>query len=314
MNFLKSGLLGAVLVAMFAGSAVAQTYSVGTNPQGSLAYAAGSAVSKVGVEQGGLQMRVVPQGGPNVVVPLVNAGELEFSITSGAVGAAAFKGQGSFKRANENIRLAAVLFPLPSGFMVRADSDIRSISDLAGKRIATGYLKQKILDTMAEAVLGLYGLGYQDVTQRPVPNGVRGVADFEAGNVDAAFFSLTAGRTRQAAAAIDGGIRFLPISVDLSDKMATAVPGTSITPLKPGPALPGIEKEQGAASTPLAVLTSTNVPDDVVYNFVKALCGNREELISSLGAFRAFDPTTMNADIGVPIHQGAEKFYAELGM
>lgn len=79
MGLLKSGLAGAAF-AMIAGSAVvAQTYSVGSNPQGSLAYAAGSVVSKVGIDHANLQMRVVPQGGPNVVVPLVNAGELEFS-------------------------------------------------------------------------------------------------------------------------------------------------------------------------------------------------------------------------------------------
>lgn len=314
MGFLKSNLVGAALAVTLGSSVAAQTYSVGSNPQGSLAYAAGSAVSKVGIEHADLKMRVVPQGGPNVVVPLVNAGELEFSIANGAVSAEAFEGRGSFKRANENVRVAAVLFLLRSGFMVRADSDINSVADLAGKRVAGGFLKQKTVAKNASAIMGLYGVSYNDVTEIPVPNGVRGVEDFEAGNVDATYFSLTSGRTKQAAAAVDGGIRILPVDLDKSEELSAAVPGAWIAPLKPGPNLPGVEQEQGGFATPFVVLTSTNVPDDVVYNFVKAIHANKEALVESHGAFNGFNPANMSTDIGVPFHDGAAKFYSEMGM
>lgn len=313
MGIFKNSLIAAGLI--FAAAAVtAQTLSVGSNPQGSLAYATGSAVSKVAIEKADLKMRVVPQGGPNVVIPLVNAGELDFSIANGAVSFEAFEGDGSFKSAQENVRVAAVLFLLRSGFMVRADSDIETVADLAGKRVASEFLKQKTVAKNAGAVMGLAGLSYADVEGVPVPNGLRGVEDFEAGKVDATFFSLTSGRTKQAAAAIDGGIRILPLSVEQSDELAAAVPGAWIAPLKPGPNLPGVEQEQGGFATPFVVLTSTNVSDEAVYALVKALHGNKDALVASLGAFAGFDPAKMNADIGVPFHDGAAKFYSEMGM
>ena len=313
MGILKQGLLAAGLAAAAAASG-AQTVSIGTNPQGSLAYATGSAVSKVAIEHGGLKMRVVPQGGPNVVVPLVNAGELEFSIANGAVSAEAYEGRGSFRSPQENIRVAAVLFPLRSGFMVRADSGLTEVADLAGKRVASEFLKQKTVGKNASAVLGLAGLSYDDVEGIPVPNGVRGVEDFETGKVDATFFSLTSGRTRQAAAAIDGGIRILPLSVDQSADLSAAVPGAWIAPIKPGPNLPGVDQVQGAFTTPFVILTSTNIDGDTVYELVKALYGNKAALAASVGAFNGFDPAKMNSDIGVPFHDGAARFFAEMGM
>ena len=82
----------ALSLPVIAGNAAAQTVSIGTNPQGSLAYAVGAAISKVAIEKGDVQMRVVPQGGPNVVVPLVNAGELEFSIADSNTSNSAIEG------------------------------------------------------------------------------------------------------------------------------------------------------------------------------------------------------------------------------
>ena len=315
MNFLKT-IVAASAVSAAAVAAQAQTYSVGSNPQGSLAYAVGSAVSKVGIEHADMQMRVVPQGGPNVVIPLVNVGELDFSIANGSVSSAAFDGRPSFRSAQEEVRVAAVLFNLVSGFMVRADSDIKSIADLKGKRVASEFLKQRTVAKNAAAVMGLYGLSYDDVTGVPVPNGVRGVEDFETGNVDATYFSLTSGRTKQAAAAIDGGIRILPIddTPEMDAALGAAVPGAWVSTLKPANNLPGVEMEQGVFTTPFVILTSTNVPDEVVYDFVKALHGNKDALVASAGAFRGFDPANMNTDIGVPFHDGAAKFYAEMGM
>jgi len=299
----------------FAGAAQAQTVSIGTNPQGSLAYVTGAAVSKVAIEQADIQMRVVPQGGPNVVVPIVNAGEMEFSIANGVVAANAYSGAGEFTRANENIRVAAVLFPLYSGFMVRADSEIQSLSDLAGKRVASEFLKQQGVLLNAQSVLNTVGLSYADLEGVPVPNGIRGVEDFESGAVDATFFSLNSGRTLQANATT-GGIRILPVedSEEALAKMTEAYKGSWIETVNPGPNFPGISEPIGVFTSPFVVLVNADVPDDLVYAIVKALHDNKPALVAAAGAFNGFDPAKMNKDIGVPFHPGAEKFFAEAGM
>ncbi len=315
MGLLKSTFVGTALAITLCTSVAAQTYSVGTNPQGSLAYATGSAISKVAIEQADIRMRVVPQGGPTVVVPLVNAGELEFSVANGVASAFAYSGGSEFPSPNESIRVAAVLFNLYEGWMVRADSDIKSLKDLKGKRAASVFIKQAIVETNAAGVLNTVGLSYDDLDAVPVPNGVRGVEDFEAGNVDATFFSLSSGRTKQAGAAV-GGLRILPVEIsdDANEKLAEIAPGSWISEIEPGPNFPGVMGPIGAYTTPFVVLTSTHTPDDVVYKLVKAIHENKDALAASAGAFNAFDPAKMNTPIGVPFHPGAKKFYAEIGM
>jgi TRAP-type uncharacterized transport system substrate-binding protein len=64
-----------------AATASAQTLGIGSNPQGSLAYSTAAGIAKVATEATDLKLRVIPQGGPVVTLPLVNSGELDFSIS-----------------------------------------------------------------------------------------------------------------------------------------------------------------------------------------------------------------------------------------
>ena len=213
MKFLAAATIAATALAA---GASAQTVSIGTNPQGSLAYTTGAGVAKVAIENAGVKMRVVPQGGPVVTLPLLNDGELDFTISVSVVTAFAQSGGAMFKgRKQENVRVVASLFPLVVGWYVRDDSPIKTIADLKGKRLPSRYTKQKIAGLFARALLATGGVTEKDVKGVPVPNGVRGVQDFMEGRVDAANFSLSSGKTRQAHAAV-GGIRVL--SAEMNDK------------------------------------------------------------------------------------------------
>jgi TRAP-type uncharacterized transport system substrate-binding protein len=96
--------------------------SIGTNPQGSVAYAVGATVANISSEKAGLQMRVVPQGGPPVTIPMVNKGRLDFSVAIGLVAVSAYHGNLIFKeRPQEKVRLLCYLFPLHQSFIVREE-------------------------------------------------------------------------------------------------------------------------------------------------------------------------------------------------
>ena len=306
-----------ILALIFAAQGVhAQTVSIGTNPQGSLAYATGAGVAKVAIEAGGVNMRVVPQGGPVVTLPLANNGELDFTISNIAASSFAYLGQGTFEgRKQGNIRLVAVLFPLYSAFYVRNDSDIKTLSDLKGKRVPTRFTKQKIVGYNAQSVLATVGLSFKDVAGVPVPNGVRGVRDFMEGKNDAAFFSVTSGITRQAHAAV-GGIRVL--SMDNTPEALAAlrgvVPAGGIATLQPAKLYPGVMGPTHVYAASFVVNASTQTPDDVVYKVVQALHANKQKLIGSHGMFKQFDPGKMHVDLGVPYHPGAARFYKEKGL
>ena len=62
------------------------------------------------------------------------------------------------------------------------------------------------------------------------------------------------------------------------------------------------------------LVTSAKVPDDVVYNLVKATFDNFEEFKKLHPAFANLDPAKMVKDgLSAPLHPGAAKFYKEKG-
>lgn len=306
----------AAAASLAAAAACAQTISIGTNPQGSLAYATGAGIARVAIEEAGVKMRVVPQGGPVVTLPLLNKGRLDFTISVSVVTAFARQGAAMFKgRKQENVRMAASLFPLVVGWYVREDSPIRTIADLKGRRLPSKYTKQRIAGLFARALLATAGIAEKDTRPFPVPNGVRGVEAFMAGKVDAANFSLSSGKTRQAHAAV-GGIRVLSAELNARTQeiLQGIAPGAYIGTIQPSPRFPGVEGPTNTLVAPFILNAGADTPDELVYRVVKAIWANKEKLVASHKAFGGFDPKGINRDVGLPYHNGARKFFAEAGL
>ena len=57
-----------------------------------------------------------------------------------------------------------------------------------------------------------------------------------------------------------------------------------------------------------------DVPDDVVYKFVKTMYHEKPELVKILAAFKGYDPQHMARPHPMPYHPGAIKFYKEAGL
>ncbi len=298
-----------------AASASAQTLSIGSNPQGSLAYSTAAGVAKVVNETAGLKMRVVPQGGPVVTLPLVDKGELDFSIALSVVAGFGQLGEKMFKgRKQDNVRIVATLFPLHLGFFVRKDSDIKTIADIKGKRVSSKLTKQKIVLITGAAKLATAGLTYNDTIGVPAANGVRQVEDFMAGKIDAVTYSLTSGKTAQAHAKVGIRVLSLPNTPEAAKAMQKVAPGSIIETIQPNPAYPGVEGPTNVFSAPFLVTASAKTPDDVVYKVVKAIYENRPKLIASHKSFNGMKPEKLHLDIGMPFHPGALKFFKEKGM
>ena len=200
-----------IIASVTATAAVAETVSIGTGGQGSMQYTIGTAIAKVVSEDHGLKFTVVPQGGPVVTVPMTNSGETQFGLGVGLVAVYAHRGVAMFKdRPQKDMRLAAILIPNRMGLYVRKDLGITSIDQVKGKRLASSFVKQKILVLFTKAMLAMGGMSYEDVKSVPVPDGVRQIDEFIAGNIDVAMWTVDSGKTLQADAAV-GGINVLSL-------------------------------------------------------------------------------------------------------
>ena len=293
----------------------AQPIGMGTSPQGTLTYGLGAALSKVLQDPGKMQSRLQPQTGTSTMVPLVNSGEIDMGFANTAEVYDAFHGVGTFdKKPNPKIRMMAVIFPLQAGLFVRANSDIKSIKDMKGKRITYGLASQEIVRKTIDAMLATGGLTIKDLTPVLAPNVVAGVDNLSAGRVDITVFAIGAAKVSEADAAV--GIRFIPLENTPATQAALKkeFPTGYIAKIEPAPNLAGIKEPMFVMYYDYSVFASADFPSDKVKAITKLIAENKDTLAAGQVSFKGLDRARMFTNIDVPYHPGAIAYYNEAGI
>jgi len=312
VTFLASLILAAAVL----GTANAQTIGIMTSPPGAFTHSTGVAIAKVIIEKTGLKATVQPQA----QAPLgpVNSGVADFGmansfdLTFAATGTGEYEGQGP----KPNLRLVGILQVYRVAMHVRKDSDIRSLKDLKGKRVGSGFHAQKTIGRIIEAHLVNAGLTYDDVKQVPAPNVTRAAEDFGGGKTDVMFYALGSAVVMEINTKV-GGLRVLPVdsSPEAVARMQKIMPGSYVSEARPAPHVPGVTEPTTLVSFDNALYTNTKVADNIVYNVIKVIYENKPDLVASFAAFGSFTPQRMATPVqGLDFHPGALKFYKEVGI
>lgn len=312
----------AIVAGAIALPAAAQTiYSIGTNKQGSLAYSAGTAISKLMNLESDVKFRVRPGGGSFSIVPQMNSGQIDFGINNAAESRFAYKGTGTFdkKGKQENFRMVGVMFPLRSTLAVPADSPIKTICDAKGKRMGNKFTAQTILQLTQSTLLSTCNIKQEDMINTPYSRYVPSGDDMARGKLDIAIIipGTAASKKQHAMLRARGGLRFL--SVDDSPESIAAMrkwyPEIYVTTMKPSKRTPGIVGPTKVMTYPFFITAGAHVPDDVVYKVIKTMAANKKNLVKSHGAFNGFHADKMfYKNTIVPYHPGAVKAYKEMGI
>jgi TRAP transporter TAXI family solute receptor len=310
------------VIAMLAGACVAtaaaqaQNVSIITTPVGSFSNSAGSAMAKVLVDKAG--MRAVVQAQASTGFEETVGGTADFNVSNSfdATFFASGTGEYASRGPHKNLRVVGALIPYRVAMHVRADSPVKRIADLKGRRLSSGFNAQKTIHRIIEAHLANAGLSYKDVEQVPAPNVVRQVDDFISGKVDAFFFALGSAAIKQANAAV-GGVRVLPVdtSAEAMKRVEALLPGAYTLEVKPAPNIEGLAKPTPLIAFDMVMVVRAELADDVVYKVARALHDNKTDLQGTFPPFALFNPQSMAKPIqGVPLHPGALKYYREIGL
>jgi len=316
MHGLLAAVCGALVTVAF-GSAHAQTISIATLPQGSVFHTQGSIIAKVARDKDDVRAVVQPYGGTKAMLEAVEQGLAEFAIDDVNDVVAAARGDAEYKgRPLGNLRMALVLRPTPIGVFVRANSDIRSIADLKGKRFPTGWAAFPLALAQIEAILAGGDLTWKDVRGVPVPELIRAADDFAAGRLDATYFAVGGPKVAEVDATV-GGIRFLPVP-DTAENLARirkVRPAFYITTVNPAPHLPGIKEPTSLVTWDNVLIVGKHVADKNVEAVIRSIVDNKPELVKGYPPFAGFDPKAPAKPYpGVDYHPAAQRFYAERGL
>lgn len=313
--------LGAAISLTAAPAAQAQQptfITIGTGGVTGVYYPAGGAICRMMSRtrgEHGIRCGAESTGGSVFNVNAIRNGEIEFGVAQSDVQYNAYNGTGSFKDQGPNPKLRSVfaLHPEPFTVVARKDANIKTFEDLKGKRVNVGNPGSGQRNTM-ETLMKKMGWTMKDfalVSELQANEQSQALCD---NNIDAMVYVVghPNGSIKEATTACDSVI----VAVDNDAVKALIVENPFYrTATIPAGMYRGTDIDTNTFGVGATVVTSTDVPDDVVYALTKSVFQNIDQFRSLHPAFANLDPKQMaNDGLSAPLHPGAEKYFREAGL
>jgi uncharacterized protein len=295
----------------FAVPAEAQQLRFMTGPQGGAWYPLGGAIQGMASDAGIASIQVVPGGGIANVQGVQN-GETDFGFGNTISTVDAVNGREPFEGPAENVCNVATLYPQYFQMVVPANSGIETVEDLRGRRIVTQPVGNTAEQVM-RAILETGGMSYEDMAGVDYVSYSDGVSLVQDGNAHA----FTLGTTIPSSAVMDLAnsttIRLVPLTDEFIADMRALNPGYAPITIPAG-TYPGQDEDVLAVGYATHIVARCDLDADIVHGILTEMWENREDLVAIASAVRDMTLEGMAYDIGVPFHEGAERFYNEQGV
>ena len=305
----------AALSLMFASSAIAETYlSIGSNPVGNTAYQWAAGISEL-VNKNVSGVKAAAEGTKGYVanVQLMLDGKVEAGFSNTRLAFEAHHAQGSYEGQKKGQIVGWMsVKPIYMQVVVKADSDIKSLSDLRGKRVGMG---QPGGTSMLDADLLMETVGLtpgQDFTEFRVklPTMVDMLGDNQ---LDALIWSGTPPMPPVIKLKSQHDVRFLDIPRDISEKIMKVSPAYTKGDLKAN-VYADQPNEVKSYMLGNVLLIKADVPEEIVYQATKAVMENLDFMASVHPAWKTVEKDAIVNGFTIPVHPGALRYYREAGV
>ena len=243
---------------------------------------------------------------------LVHAGDVAFAIVQSDVLALARAGQGPFATAEPLIGIVALaaLYPEPVHVIVPEDSPVRTIADLAGKRVALGgpesgtrYTAVRVLEAHG---LRLDGLGKIDDSELETA-----AARLASGAVDAMFATIGAPSGALRRLASRRAIRLLPL--DEAAIVGLLADGRGYVRHDiPRSTYRGQRESVPTIATTAVLVARPDADDDLVERALEVVFFELDYEAAGTLQGGMIAPRTATRGLTLPLHDAAQRFYAAL--
>ena len=309
--------LGAGILTVTAAIAAAQTLVIATDRQGSLMNRVGTAMAKTITDNSDLRAVVRPFAGPDAYLSSVNRGQIKLAVLTASSVYLEVTGNNKSKKRHTNFRiLRSGPNVLRLGFIVRKDSKIKTIADLKGHKLTSGFGGHSVLPQSIATGLANGGIGWDDVVKVPVTGVVDGVKSFGAGRTDASWGALGMPAIREIHA--QRPVRFLSFEntpETLAKMRKMMFPGMQL--IKIGRAIPPLSVfgPVNLITYDTYLMANKDLDDATAAKIVSALWKGTDSFIKSSPIFRGFKQKSAVTHLPMtPYHRAAIKFYKGHGL
>ena len=242
---------------------------------------------------------------------LLQQGRGEIAFASGDSLKAAWDGdeEAGFKSTLDRLRVVGAIYPNYIQIVATADSNIKTLADLRGKRLSVGAPKSGT-ELNSRAILAAAGLSYKDIGKVEYLPFAESVELMKNRQLDATLQSAGLGVASLRDLSASTEIRLVSVPKQVVDKIGPPFVSVNI----PANTYIGQDKDVPTAAVANYLVTSSAVSDDLAYEMTRLIFENLPELANAHAAGKEIKLETAATGNPIPLHPGAIRYYKEKGL
>lgn len=316
---LKLGTAFIFALSIMAGGASIGHAASGVKTLDFLALPAGTSVYTIAVGQGLLlnkklpnyKVFVRPSSSAHAVPIAIGRGEADLMTLPAVTAYWAYKGVEDYSSPISSIRVLQSGHDVFFGMVTRADSGIKTIKDLKGKRVTIDLRASRLLSKLGELMLEANGIDpKKDITPLKAEFDTQALSYLIDKRTDAIITGLVGSKWVEAQKR--ASFTVLPVDKKTFAFMRKHLPVVFSTKTPKG--MPAIKAGVPVVTIPAILGTRAGMDDKTAYLIVKTLLENQKELIPVHRNFKQWSPDRAVRDLGMPYHPGAVRYYKEKGL
>ena len=261
----------------------------------------------------GMRAVATPSGGGIDNLNQAYDGEAQIGIANANLVYQAQEGIASFEGyANKNLRIFAGLYINPNQVVVTKASGIEGLADLIGKKISIGAAGSTTVDEAA-VHLGSIGKTLDDIKAEYMDTSA--AADAISNKLLDGVW-IMAGTPNSAVTQImtTTDSKIMPITAEQVEALKAEYPWYAACEIPAG-TYAGQDEAVPTSGVKLTLFVTADVDEETVYQMTKVFWENWDFLTETHAALRKADPKEACNDVaGVAIHEGAARYYREIGI
>ena len=265
-----------------------------------------------------LELTVQTSGGSVANARKLAQGDAEFAILQNDIAAYAREGKLMFDGSPmPDILGVAALYPEHIQIVAMAESGIRRVTDLKGKRVAIGAIGSGT-EANARQILDAYGLSEDDLGRVERLKAGESCDYLKDKRVDAAFFTFGVGTASIQELAVRHEIVFVPIDGEARKQLMAKMPfyRQAVIPAEAYRAAAAGNAAVPPADVPTVTVMATlatrkGVPNEVVEKVLRGIFENLDEFHKTHPRLRGVNKSDSRSNLTIPAHPGAEAFYGQ---
>lgn len=265
------------------------------------------------LKEEGIKVTAESSGASVANAKLIGAGDTDFAILQNDIASYAYSGKkGMFDEPIKDLLGVCTLFPEHVQVVARKDSNIKSIADLKGKKVAIGPVGSGTSEN-ATQILEAWGLTVDDLAKAEQLTASQSADYIKDGRLDAAFFTVALGAAVIVDTALMVPMDVVPVEGPNVEKLIEKYPFYAKQTV-PGGTYKNNDGNVQTVSVMAMLAASAQLEDSIVYSIINAIYSDLAQLKQAHAKFQDIEMEKGLIGMSIPLHPGAQKYFKEKGM